>query len=82
MRYYYVGGLLKSRCLQLNKRQCKSKVVVRMLTMSWSKRISAISRHEKGKSDQDRFPMNSDSFGIELVGRHIDDKTHQAITTP
>jgi len=47
----------------------------------WSKIIIAIDKHERQKNYPDRFPINSDSIGIELIGMHIDDKTYESITT-
>jgi N-acetyl-anhydromuramyl-L-alanine amidase AmpD len=27
-----------------------------------------------------RYPLNNDSVGIELVGKHVDDKTYEVVT--
>jgi N-acetyl-anhydromuramyl-L-alanine amidase AmpD len=40
--------------------------------MSWTQRIKAIDKIERQKNYPDRFPVNSDSIGIEIVGKHID----------
>lgn len=80
MRCYHVGRLIKSKCLTLNKASCKNPAMSNILTMSWRARIKALDAHERAKSYPDRFPVNSDSVGIELVGKHLDDKTYETVT--
>jgi N-acetyl-anhydromuramyl-L-alanine amidase AmpD len=55
--------------------------MTRILTLSWSARIKALDTHERAKSYPNRYPVNSDSVGIELVGKHIDDKAYEAVTS-
>ena len=45
-----------------------------------SKQIRAIDTIERAKSYPHRYPVNSDSVGIELVGRHIDDERYETVT--
>ncbi len=81
MRCYHVGRLIKSKCLSLNKANCKNPAMTKILTLSWAAQIKALDTHERSKQYPDRFPVNSDSIGIELVGKHVDDKTYQAVTS-
>lgn len=41
----------------------------------WSEKFKNILLHERKKSYPDRYPMNSDSIGIELVGLYLGNKT-------
>jgi len=79
-RCYHVGRLIKSRCLTINKNSCNSASMAKMLAMSWTNQIKALNAHERAKTYPHRYPVNSDSIGIELVGKHIDKKTYEAIT--
>lgn len=80
MRCYHVGRLIKSRCLQLKGSQCKDADLATAMTLSWAARIRAIDRIERQKDYPERFPVNSDSIGIELVGRHLDDTRFEALS--
>lgn len=80
MRCYHVGRLIKSKCLTLNKANCKNPTLTKILAMSWGAKIKALNTHERAKSYPDRYPVNSNSVGIELVGKHIDDKTYKKVT--
>ncbi len=80
MRCYHVGRLIKSKCLTINKSTCNSSAMSKILAQSWTKQIKAIDAHERLKNYPDRYPINSDSIGIELVGSHIDDKNYEAVT--
>ena len=80
MRCYHVGRLIKSKCLTLNKNNCSNPAMTKILTMSWRSRIKALDSHERAKSYPDRYPVNSDSVGIELVGKHLDDKSYETVT--
>lgn len=53
--------------------------MAKILAMSWTKQINALDAHERAKSYPARYPVNSDSIGIELVGKHVDDKTYEAV---
>lgn len=48
--------------------------------MKWRAQIEALNKNERARSYPDRYPVNSDSVGIEIVGRHIDDHHYQAVT--
>jgi len=78
-RCYHVGALIKSKCLTLNKNNCDEKIMAKTLALSWGRRIKEINKNERIKSYPDRYPVNSDSIGIELVGKPIDKKTYEAI---
>lgn len=79
-RCYHVGRRIKSKCLEIEKNQCKDKALTKLMTLGWTKRIVAIDKHERQKNYPDRFPVNSDSVGIELVGMHINQKQYQPVT--
>lgn len=80
MRCYHVGRLIKSKCLAVNKNNCHSANMAKMLAMSWTQQIKAIDAHERQKSYPDRYPVNADSIGIELVGASIDAKAYESVT--
>ncbi len=79
-RCYHVGRLIKSKCLTLNKSNCNSSHMATISAMSWSQQIKALNSHERAKNYPDRYPVNSEAIGIELVGSHIDSKTYEQIT--
>lgn len=79
-RCYHVGRLIKSKCLAIDKKSCHSATMARMLAMSWSNQIKAIDAHERAKSYPHRYPVNSDSIGIELVGASTGNETYEALT--
>lgn len=79
-RCYHVGRRIRSKCLEISKTQCNDKNLAKLMTYSWSKRVVAIDGYERQKNYPDRFPVNSDSIGIELVGKHVDDKTYTPVT--
>lgn len=79
-RCYHVGRLIKSRCLELTPTTCGDANLAKTRALGWSARIREIDHIERAKAYPDRFPVNSDSIGIELVGRHIDDNTYEAVT--
>lgn len=79
-RCYHVGRLIKSRCLEVLKSSCKDAEIAKATALGWTSRINMIDRIERAKSYPDRYPVNSDSIGIELVGKHVDDKTYQDVT--
>lgn len=51
-----------------------------ILTMSWASQIKALDAHEREKAYPHRYPVNSDSLGIELVGKSVDAKTYESVT--
>lgn len=79
-RCYHVGRLIKSRCLEITPSTCADPNLAKVKALGWSARINEIDRIERQKSYPERFPVNSDSLGIELVGRHVDDTTYEAVT--
>ena len=79
-RCYHVGRRIRSKCLEISKTQCNDKNMAKLMAYSWSKRVVAIDGYERQKNYPDRFPVNSDSIGIELVGKHVDDKTYTPVT--
>lgn len=79
-RCYHVGRYIKSKCLTINKASCNKDSMAKMLALSWSRQVVALDTHERAKNYPARYPVNSDSIGIELVGKSIDDKTYEAVT--
>lgn len=79
-RCYHVGRLIRSKCLTIDRNTCNSESMAKILGMSWTKQINALDAHERNKSYPARYPVNSDSIGIELVGKHLDDKTFETVT--
>lgn len=70
---YHVGKI-KSKCYET--KSC-TKVQLQNITqllfqkgVSYSSRIKNLHHHEKAKPYPDRFPLNSDSLGIEIVGSY------------
>ncbi len=49
--------------------------------MSWSSHVRALDAHERAKPYPQRYPINGDSIGIEIVGRSIDDKKYETVTS-
>jgi hypothetical protein len=80
-RCYHVGRLIRSKCLTIDRKTCSDSAnIAKILAMSWTQRLNALNKYERAKDYPARYPVNSDSIGIELVGRHIDDKTFEAVT--
>lgn len=79
-RCYHVGRRIKSKCLEVNKKNCNSKQMTKILAMRWSQQVIAIDKNERQKNYPDRFPVNSDSVGIEIVGKYKDDKKYEVVT--
>jgi len=79
-RCYHVGRLIKSKCLTINKKSCSSSNMAKILAMSWTNQIKALDANERAKSYPHRYPVNSDSIGIELAGKHIDNKRYETVT--
>ena len=80
-RCYHVGRLIKSKCLAINRNTCNSPSIAQALAMSWTKQINALNKLERAKQYPARYPVNSDSIGIELVGQHVDQKTYEVINS-
>jgi len=79
-RCYHVGRLIRSKCLTIDKKTCDSKSMAAILAMSWAAQINALNKHERAKNYPERYPINSDSIGIELVGQHLDRQTFESVT--
>ena len=79
-RCYHVGRLIKSKCIAINKSSCDSASMAKFLALSWSSQIKAIDADERIKSYPDRYPVNSDSIGIELAGKSLDAKNYEEVT--
>jgi N-acetyl-anhydromuramyl-L-alanine amidase AmpD len=65
-------GKLRSRCLK--KKTCPPVEIAKMSRMN----VTALSRHEIKKSWPDRYPSNTDSIGIEIVGASAN-KIYEAV---
>lgn len=78
-RCFHVGRLIKSRCLALNT-GCDSVAMAKILALSWIDQIKAIDAHERAKTYPARYPVNSETVGVELVGKHIDDQRYEIVT--
>jgi N-acetyl-anhydromuramyl-L-alanine amidase AmpD len=50
------------------------------MDLSWGKRVVAIDSNERRKSYPNRYPVNSDSIGIEIVGKHINKSYFETVT--
>lgn len=79
-RCFHIGRLIKSKCLEINRNNCKDPNLAKALTMSWTQRIKEIDNIERQKNYPQRFPVNSDSIGIEIVGAHINNNKYEAIS--
>lgn len=77
---FHVGRRIKSKCLELNRAACADSAAVQLLALKWVAQVSAIDAHERAKSYPDRYPVNMDALGVELVGKSIDAKTYEAVT--
>ena len=51
-----------------------------MLAMSWVNQTKELDAHERSKSYPLRYPINSDSVGIELVGKSMNSKAYETVT--
>ncbi|MGQ5490236.1 peptidoglycan recognition protein family protein [Thauera sp. ZXT1-4] len=80
-RCYHVGRLIKSRCLEIKPFSCADAELAKAKALRWAARVKEIDKIERTKKYPDRFPVNSDSLGIELVGRHINDTTYEAVSS-
>lgn len=67
-------GLVMSRCRFEDKCSDKDVKIIKDILFgagSWSKKYGKVFNLEKKKNYPDRYPMNSDSIGIELVGLYF-----------
>jgi len=79
-RCYHIGRRIKSKCLAIDKTTCDSAAMAKIMAMKWGAQIEALNKHERAKNYPDRYPVNNDSIGIEIVGRHVDDAHYEAVT--
>ena len=79
-RCFHVGRFIKSKCLEIKGKNCADSSIAKTQAMTWAMQIKHIDAIERTKTYPERYPVNSDSIGIELVGRHLDDKTYEALT--
>lgn len=77
---YHVGKYIKSKCLELKQRNCSDAQSILTSTRAWTAKKIAIDLVERDKPYPSRYPVNSDSVGIELVGMNTGEKTYQAVT--
>ena len=67
-------GLLRSRCrLESSCSTEDAEFIKKTLhgSGSWGSKFKKVYRNEKKKNYPDRYPLNSDSIGIELVGAYL-----------
>ncbi|WP_010325294.1 N-acetylmuramoyl-L-alanine amidase [Marinobacterium stanieri] len=79
-RCYHVGRLIKAKCLSVVELDCDSSKMDKILTLSWSRQIKAINKHERLKNYPQRYPVNSDSIGIEIVGKHLGEEKYEPVS--
>lgn len=79
-RCYHVGRYLRSKCLALDKTTCDTAQIQSIQALTWTLQIRALDRHERTKGYPERYPMNADSLGIELVGKHLDATRCEGVT--
>lgn len=65
---------------EIKKGMCTEKDLLHAKTISWAAQINVIDSIERRKNYPDRFPVNSDSVGVELVGRHLNSRDYEAVT--
>ena len=82
----YRVGKIKSKCYETKsctKVQLQSAIqLLFQKGVSYSSRITKLHHHEKAKPYPDRFPLNSDSLGIEIVGSYDKLKKHYEAISP
>jgi len=79
-RCYHVGRLIKSKCLQIEKSECKDEELAKAMALKWAARSRAVDEIERKKRYPVRFPVNSDSVGVELVGKSVSDVDYEPVT--
>ncbi|NWB29307.1 peptidoglycan recognition protein family protein [Pseudomonas gingeri] len=79
-RCYHVGRHIKSKCLTIDKKTCGTDEMAKIRAMPWVNQVRALDAHERAKPDPYRYPVNSDSVGVELVGRHVDVSRYEVVT--
>lgn len=80
-RCFHVGKRIKSKCVDLQLSTCDA-TRAKMLAAGLGYSIAAIDKLERDKNYPDRYPTNSDSIGIELVGKYEQvSKTYQIVSS-
>ncbi|OCW19905.1 N-acetylmuramoyl-L-alanine amidase [Pseudomonas aylmerensis] len=79
-RCYHVGRYLRSKCLAVDKTTCDTPQIQTIQALTWTLQIRALDRYERTKDYPERYPMNADSLGIELVGKHLDAARYEEVT--
>ena len=79
-RCYHVGRRIKSKCITVNPKSCDPDTFKRIMGLSWGKRVVAIDSSERRKNYPERYPVNSDSIGIEIVGKHLNNTEYETVT--
>lgn len=77
---YHVGRLIKSKCLELTPETCADPDLAKAKTLKWAAQVAAVNQIERKKPYPLRYPVNSDSLGIELVGVHTSKTSYEAPT--
>ena len=77
-RCYHVGAL-RSRCMVLGIKNCSDPAYAALKGMSFGQQKSFTDQHERKKPYPERYPMNADSVGIEIVGKSLAEGTYDAI---
>ncbi|UII70088.1 N-acetylmuramoyl-L-alanine amidase [Pseudomonas sp. HN11] len=79
-RCYHVGRYLRSKCMAMDKATCDTARIQSIQALIWTLQIRALDRYERTKGYPERFPMNADSLGIELIGKHLDAARYEEVT--
>lgn len=69
-------GKIKSRCVE--EGSCSTEEATLARARGWNP--TGTHNHEMVKNYPERYPLNQDSVGIEVVGRHVDGKWEQPTT--
>ncbi|GAA4364392.1 peptidoglycan recognition protein family protein [Kangiella marina] len=73
-KYTYHVGKLRSRCIETNDcskaELAKANAIYLKKGESYGIRVKKLHKHELGKNYPDRYPSNTESIGIEIVGDH------------
>ena len=75
-------GLVRARCLLEKSCTKKDGEVLKNLLQgkgTFPERVRKVLAHEKKKNYPDRYPMNTDSVGIELVGAYLGGKSEKGL---
>lgn len=77
---WHVGAYLKSKCLAIDIKTCTNEPELkRVLATKWPAYKVALDAYERNKPYPERYPVNSDSIGIEIVGKSLSRTTYEPI---